>query len=238
MVTAIIVAAGAGTRMPGCLRKQYRPLSGRPVLAHSLVAFCGCDMVDRILAVVPEADLAFCRLQILSPLGLEDRVQLVPGGARRQESVRNGLEAVAAAPGDIVVIHDGVRPLVHVDQIRCCIDAARRWGAALSAVPVVDTLKHVDESGMVEKTVDRHHLWMAQTPQAFVYELIRRAHQQARDQNRAVTDDAALVEHLGLAVKIVPGRRDNLKITTAEDLAVAEALIRQRAGQPVSNPAG
>jgi 2-C-methyl-D-erythritol 4-phosphate cytidylyltransferase len=237
MVTAIIVAAGAGTRMPGGICKQYRALSGQPVLVHSLIAFCGCETVDRVLAVVPGDDLGFCRREILAPFGLDNRVQLVAGGVKRQESVRNGLEAAAARPKDIVVIHDGVRPLVQADQILACIDAARRWGAAVAAVAVVDTLKRAGDSGMVDQTIDRRDLWMAQTPQAFVYDLILRAHRQALAKNWAVTDDAALIEHLGLAVKIVPGRRDNLKITTAEDLAIAEALIRQHAGKLPSHAA-
>jgi len=236
-VSAIIVAAGLGTRMTGDIRKQYLLLNGRPILSHTLRIFENCPAVDRIFLVVQAEDFDFCRTRILSSLKGRVNVTLVPGGAERQDSVYNGLVAAEHAGDDIVVIHDGVRPFVSCERLTACIAEAGASGACILGIPVVDTLKHVSPSGCIDQTIQREGIWRAQTPQAFRYRLIRQAHEDARKARWSATDDALLVERIGKKVKIVPGGMDNLKITTKEDLLLAEAIIRTQnnSGSPIEN---
>ena len=200
MVYALIVAGGKGARLKSPQPKQYLLLAGVPILTRTLQAIGACDRIDRIVLVVPPADIAFCRKTIIPPAGLNKNVHVVAGGSRRQDSVYNGL---AAIEGDdsIVAIHDGVRPLVTPETIAACVDAARVHGACIPGVPACETLKHASVAG-----------------------IIRAAHEQARQTGYLGTDDACLVERLGQEVRIVLGHRRNIKITTPEDLAIAEAL--------------
>lgn len=224
MVAAIIVAAGQGLRMQHRLRKQYIPLAGLPILAHTLAVFDNCDLIDQIYLVIPQDDIDFCRQNILEAVKPARPIQTVVGGARRQESVHNGLLQVM--PGcEILVIHDGVRPFVRQNQLTACINGAREYGACILGLPVYDTLKRVDQFEKIVDTVARDKIWMAQTPQAFRYDLIKRAHEQARSDGFQGTDDASLVERLGEAVKIIHGSRSNIKITNREDLGIAETLF-------------
>jgi 2-C-methyl-D-erythritol 4-phosphate cytidylyltransferase len=224
MVYAIIVAGGRGSRLAGPIAKQYRQLAGVPILTRTLRVFDGCRAVDRLVVVVPAADIEFVRTTILEPAALRKNVVVVAGGAQRQDSVWNGLAAVAPEAA-LVVIHDAVRPLVTCETITACIDAARRYGACIVGLPVWDTLKRISDSGCIEATLPRERVWMAQTPQAFRVDLLRTAHQRARREAVLGTDDANLVERSGAAVHMVPGSPSNIKITTAEDLALAEALL-------------
>ena len=223
MVSAVIVAAGKGIRMNDTLRKQYLPLAGRPVLSHTLAVFDGCNLISKIFLVVPQKDFDYCRNNILPMLKKE--INLVAGGKERQESVYNGLIAVGKNNG-IVIIHDGVRPFANKEMFESCVKGAKKHGACIIGVPVQDTLKKVNSSGHIIKTLERDTLWLAQTPQAFQYEIIRKAHENARLKGYAGTDDAFLVEQMGKHVKIIKGSKNNIKITTREDLRIAEGMLR------------
>ena len=223
---AIIVSAGKGVRMNRSTPKQYLLLQGRPVLCHTIIAFDSCPEVDNIILVVPENDIQFCREQLLSELNLKTPVNVIAGGKRRQDSVFNGILSIDDR-GGIVVIHDSVRPLVSSDMISRCIRKARTSGACILGVPLRDTLKAVDGNSVIKKTIPRESLWLAQTPQAFHHQLIRDAHEAAAKQGIEATDDAALLEWMGLPVSILGSTADNLKITTNEDLVLANIILSQ-----------
>jgi 2-C-methyl-D-erythritol 4-phosphate cytidylyltransferase len=224
MASAIIVAAGKGSRMKGPTRKQYLELSGRPVLSYSLITFDACTLIEEIFLVVPKNDIDECQNKIISALNLKKKVHLISGGVHRQDSVYNGLLSVDKQ-SDIVVIHDGVRPFVRPEDLTACIRCAKKVDACILGTPASDTLKRVDKSRIIEKTLDRKNIWLTQTPQAFKNDLIMEAHEAARRDGVIGTDDASLVERLGKDVKIIDGNRFNIKITVKEDLAVAQALI-------------
>jgi 2-C-methyl-D-erythritol 4-phosphate cytidylyltransferase/2-C-methyl-D-erythritol 2,4-cyclodiphosphate synthase len=218
---ALIVAAGRGTRMAGDVPKQYRGLAGRPVLSHTLAAFARHPAIAGVHVVIHPDDRALYDAAT-GGLGLPPPV---PGGATRQESVSNGLAALAAvASADArVLIHDGARPLVSaavIDRVVAALDSA---DGAIAALPVVDTLKRGNSDNRSAGTVDRTGLWRAQTPQGFALAAIRAAH--AACAGRALTDDAAVAEAAGLDVRLVAGEEDNLKITTEDDLSRAERLL-------------
>jgi len=217
-IGGIIVAAGGSTRMGGG-DKLLLPLAGRPLISHSLACFDAHPRIDTIAVVASEANADALR----SIAAGFPKAQVVLGGKRRRDSVLCGLDALAEC--DIVVVHDAARPLVTSGLIDAAIDGAMDAGAALCAVPVSDTVKRGDGSGLVRTTVSREDLWLAQTPQAFQAELLRRAHA-AHDID--ATDDAALVELIDAPVRLVPGNRDNVKVTTPEDLALVEALLQAR----------
>lgn len=223
--SALIVAGGKGLRMRMDVRKQYLQLGDFPVVGHTLRVFDLCPAITDICLVVPRSDLETCRHTIVEPLFLDKTVLLTAGGEERQHSVCNGLKALGLEAHDLVVIHDGVRPFVTNSQIVECVSAARATGSAILAVPVSDTLKLADGEGMVDRTLDRHRIWAAQTPQVFRYDLIREAHDRAVTENVLGTDDAFLVERLGGKVAIVQGSRNNIKITTPEDLEIARSLL-------------
>lgn len=224
MVSAIIVAAGKGTRLKGSVPKQYLALGGRPVLWHTLSAFSNCETVDDIFLVVPEKDFGFVRSHVVSLQKFSKPVRLVAGGPERNDSVYSGLQAVEEKDG-IVIIHDGVRPFVQSAQITACVQGAYDHGACMVGIPAVDTLKRVSASGFVQETVKRDFVWHAQTPQAFQSRLIKEAHLRFREKSAVATDDALLVEQSGLPVRILEGSPWNIKITTKEDFALAEAIL-------------
>jgi len=219
-VGAIIAAAGRGQRF-GEGDKLFAPLAGRPLIAHTLMAFEVCQAVNTVVLVLAEENLERgCRL--VDAAGFDKVAVICPGGPRRQDSVRLGLEALPECRW--VVVHDGARPLVSATLIEAGLAAAAEMGAAIAAVPLADTLKEVTGGGLITRTLDRRNLWAAQTPQVFDYELLREAHGRAQGE---VTDDAALVEALGRRVKVFPGSPRNLKVTTAADLALAQTLVAQ-----------
>ena len=224
MVSAIVVAAGKGIRMKGTMRKQYLDLSGRPLLAHSIMTFDSSSLVEEIFLVVPKEDAEYCQNKILSLLELKKQTNLIHGGAKRQDSVYNGLQALGKNT-KTVVIHDGVRPFVQPEDLKKCILGSKKYGACILGTPASDTLKSVDKSNIIQKTLPRENIWLAQTPQAFQYDLILKAHETAQREGFVGTDDASLVERMGETVKIIDGGRFNIKITTKEDLAVAEAMF-------------
>ena len=225
MVYAIIVAAGKGLRMQDSKRKQYKELEGKPILAHTLMAFDRCDSIDRIIVALPVKDLEFCRQTILSAAGANKKIELISGGDHRQDSVYNGLQAIKDDDG-IVLIHDGVRPFIRQEHLLACIEGARKQGACILGLPVFDTVKQVNAKNEIVRTRTRDTLWLAQTPQAFQMKLIKKAHVAAKRDGFRGTDDASLVERLGAMVKIIPGSRSNIKITHPEDLKIARALLQ------------
>ena len=225
MNTALIVAGGIGLRMNKRERKQYLSLAGKPIIAHTVSAFEKCNHIDGIILVIPADDIPAVRQDILPILGLSKPIQIVAGGKHRQDSVYNGLKRLDP-DCCIVVIHDGVRPFVSPAQISACIIAAQKHAACILGIPAFDTLKKVQSNGFVEKTLDRERIWLAQTPQAFRTELIKKAHLRAQKDNILGTDDAYLVERLGINVKFIQGSRKNIKITTIEDLELSYVLIR------------
>ena len=225
-VTAIVPAAGAGVRFGGVVPKQYLPLAGLPLLAWTLKALAASGQVDCTILVVAAGHEARCRAEILEPNGLTvDHV--LPGGADRQASVYAGLSKVSA-DADLVLVHDGARPLITSPIIRAAVQAAGAEGAAVVAIPVTDTIKAADAEGRVEETLPRGRLWAAQTPQVFRAAWLREAHAKALTDGFRGTDDGVLVERHGYPVRLVPGSPDNLKVTTMADLAQAEQILRGR----------
>jgi 2-C-methyl-D-erythritol 4-phosphate cytidylyltransferase len=224
-VSAIIVAGGSGRRMGADIRKQYLEIGGSPIISRTILAIDACPAIKNIYLVIPEEDHLFCQESILSSIHVRSFIKLVSGGKIRQESVHNGLSAIDTHDG-IVLIHDGVRPFIAVDQINNCIKGAERFGACILGVPVSDTLKHTDAQGDIAKTVDRNFMWLAQTPQAFQYQLIKKAHDYAVLNGFQGTDDASLVEQVGERVRMIPGSVFNIKITTPEDFLIAQAWVR------------
>jgi 2-C-methyl-D-erythritol 4-phosphate cytidylyltransferase len=226
MNAAIIVAAGQGVRMGPLVRKQFLQLDGSPILSHTLRVFDSCPLIDHICLVVPEGEIAYCRQNVLPAATLQTPLTLVAGGPARQDSVWNGLMALKGSSG-LVAIHDGVRPFVTSEQLADCIQMADRHGACILGIPATDTLKTVSADGHIYSTLERENVWLAQTPQVFRYDLIWKAHEQSRKEGITGTDDAELLEKtLGTPIKIIPGSRNNIKITTPEDLLLAEALFK------------
>jgi len=210
--------------MGGGTSKQYLSLAGLPILAHTLTLFQKHPAIDSIVLIAPPDEIGFCREDIVAPFGFDKVTDIVAGGRERQDSVRNGLRACGADGDDIALIHDGVRPLLPPELIDAVIAVAARDGAGLVAVPAKDTIKIVRD-GLVTETPDRSALWQAQTPQAFRFQLIASAHEKAYKEGYQATDDAQLIEWLGLPVAIVQGSYRNLKITTPEDLLLAESFL-------------
>lgn len=225
-VTAIVPAAGGGTRFGGELPKQFFPLRGVPILIRTLAALTRNDLIRHLIVVVPPGEESWGQT-LARRFEITREVEFVAGGKERQESVYLGLMR-AKATTDLVVIHDGVRPFLSAGLLEACVREAERWGAAVVAVPVKETIKEV-EGSFVMGTPERDRLWIAQTPQAFHHPLILEAHRLARDQGFLGTDDTSLVERLGAKVRIVPGSYENIKITTPEDLLLADRFIDQEA---------
>jgi 2-C-methyl-D-erythritol 4-phosphate cytidylyltransferase len=224
MVYALIVAGGKGTRFAGHTLKQYLPLAGVPILTRTLRVFDDCEVIDRLVVAVPPPDIGFVHDAILSPAALRKPIQIIAGGRRRQDSVFKGLAAIDPDES-LVVIHDAVRPLVSRETITACVNTAQQHGACIAALPVWDTLKRTTAAGVIEATLPRERVWQAQTPQAFRTRLIRQAHECARRDGFLGTDDAGLAERMGMTVHVCRGSRRNIKITTAEDLSLAEVLL-------------
>jgi 2-C-methyl-D-erythritol 4-phosphate cytidylyltransferase len=223
MNIAIIAAAGAGTRMASDRPKQFLLLAGMPIIVQTLKPFEQCDSINEVIVVLPAEESAGF-LSLAAKYGLRKVARVVPGGATRADSVKRGLMAIRSATAEIVAVHDGVRPFVTVAEIEATVAAARADGAAILAAPVTDTIKKVVD-GHVQSTLDRTGLRRALTPQCFRYELLRQAYQLVDVSDPSLTDESALVEKLGHTVRIVDGSARNIKITTTEDLAIAEAIL-------------
>lgn len=220
-VGAIIPAAGRGTRVGAAMPKQFLELQGRPLIHHTLKVFASCEVIDYVILVMPQIDVDESGDDWLNKYEVISNV--VAGGPQRQDSVKNGFFALEEST-EIVVVHDGVRPFTTSQMISDTVDAARCYGAAITAIPLSDTIKKVID-GFVEKTVSRDGLWRVQTPQAFKYDLLQKALEKASADSSYGTDEGALVEYLGNQVKIVSGSELNIKITQKEDLILGESLL-------------
>ena len=225
-VVAIIPAAGAGVRMGGKEAKQFLEIQGKPILALTLERFQLSPAVHAIVAVVPAGQVDFCRTEIVEKYRLTKVVKVIAGGERRQDSVRLGIEA-SEGLFEIVLIHDGVRPFIEEPLIGRVVAAATMHRVVIAALPAKETVKEVDERGFVVKTHDRKSLWLVQTPQAFRYEDILKAHRVAFEQGwEEVTDDALLIEKMGIPIKVIEGSESNIKITTPLDLELADFFLK------------
>lgn len=228
-VNVVIVAAGKGTRLQSELPKPFLSIAGKPILVHTLRRFAPIEAVRRVVVVVAAEREALCQEVLHTHGPWPQPITIVHGGAERQDSVRNGL-ATLEPQCEIVVIHDAARPFISVEAIQRSIDAAAEAGSAVVATPARDTIKRADAQHTIRETVSRHDLWLAQTPQTFQVEVIRAAHRWAQQQDIAGTDDATLVEQMGRPVRIVPGDALNFKITTPDDLALAQAVLQASGG--------
>lgn len=223
-ITAIVLAAGSGSRMHSDTKKQFMEVDGKPVVWYSLNAFEN-SRVDEIILVVPEGEREYAQAEFVDKYGFKKVAMVITGGAHRYDSVYHGLEHTT---GDYVLIHDAARPMITNDIIERCIDGAIEYKACVAGMPVKDTIKEVDEAKNVINTPARDTLYITQTPQAFEYDLVHNSYIKlfgSGDQN--VTDDAMVVEQFGKhKVKFVEGSYENIKITTPEDLKIAETLLK------------
>jgi len=225
----VIVAAGRGSRMRTAESKQYLQLGRKPILVHTLQLFQNIHEVDEIILVVGEADVDRCRGYV-QQYALSKVTSVQAGGAERQNSVKQGIEALEAGT-EWVLVHDGVRPFAAVEHVIACYRKAQETDAAVLAVPVKDTIKVVNEVRQIQSTPDRRSLWAIQTPQAFRLSVLREAHVRAEAEAFIGTDDAMLVERLGTTVHVVEGDYYNIKITTPEDLPWAEWILEHVRGE-------
>lgn len=225
---AVIPAAGSGIRMQSDRAKQFLNIEERPLLAVTLTPFQDCREVEAIVLVVPSDDVKYCREEIVRRFGFTKVQKVIAGGERRQDSVRFGLEATEGKY-DIVLIHDGVRPVIEKGLLRTVIKAAMTHRAVITALPAKETVKEVNDRHEVVRTYERQRVWMVQTPQAFHYQDILKAHRQAIEEGwEEATDDARLMERLGVPVKVVEGSERNIKVTTPYDLELARFLLGKR----------
>ena len=232
-VFAIVVAAGSGTRFGSRVPKQFLVLRDRPVVVHTLERFEDASDVDEVVLVVPESLLSDAQA-LVRRSGLRKVGAVVAGGRRRQDSVANGLRKLSLRPTDIVLVHDGVRPFVDRRQIAQVIAECRKHKAAVLAVQPKDTVRRSSGGIYFDRTLDRTALWLIQTPQAFTAGLLKRAMTKAANEGISATDEASLVERLGVKARIVHGSYDNIKITTLEDLELGKLIDKrwQAAGGP------
>ncbi|MFZ5816982.1 MAG: 2-C-methyl-D-erythritol 4-phosphate cytidylyltransferase [Bacillota bacterium] len=221
-VSVIIPAAGTGKRMGGGTAKQFLPLRGEPLLVHTVRLFSRCSLVDEI--VIAAGDLEATR-ELVGHLPKVS--QIVPGGRERQDSVWAGLQAVHARPR-IVAVHDAARPLLPLEVLEGVLRAAALYPAQVVGVPAKDTIKVVSPDGVVTSTPERSSLWVVQTPQVFWAETLVQAFRRAQADGYLGTDDASLVERIGVPVRLYPGSSENIKLTTPEDFRLAEAILEGR----------
>ncbi len=232
--TAIVLAAGRGTRMRSDMAKQFMDIGGKPLIYYSLETFEKSD-VERIILVVPEESINFAGTELVDKYGFSKVKDIIAGGEERYDSVYAGLNALEKSgfPADgIVLVHDGARPLVSEEIIDRTIEGALEYGAAVAAVPVKDTIRESDGNGFAVSDLDRSRLWQTQTPQTFRFDILKEAYDKMfsfPQYKQGVTDDAMVAEAmLGTKVKIVDGSYTNIKVTTPEDIAITEAYLAHR----------
>lgn len=235
MIHAVIPAAGQGKRMREGnaswkgTKKQLLELCGLPIIIHTLRIFQNTSSIDQIVCVIPREDLSAFE-NLISGRALTKVIGVVPGGERRQDSVRAGLAFLETKsnPDDIVLVHDGVRPLVTAAIIERVISAAEKFGGAVAAVPVRDSLKRISDDRVIEKTISRENVWAMQTPQAFRLGRLLQAYREAEGSGFLATDEAMLMERSGFPVHCIDGAIENIKITDPADLKIAELFLRER----------
>ena len=225
----IVLAGGKGSRMQSDVPKQYMELLGKPLLYYALKAFEDSD-VERVVLVTAEGDEEYCRKELVEHFGFSKVTAIVAGGAERYASVWNGLQCLKEQEPDYVLIHDGARPLVTAELINRMLTETKQYGACVAGMPVKDTIQMTDERGTITLTPKRDSLWTAQTPQSFEFSLVYDAYEKLmREQEVNVTDDAMVVGlYHDIPIQMVRGSYTNMKVTTPEDLVLAEAFLRKR----------
>jgi 2-C-methyl-D-erythritol 4-phosphate cytidylyltransferase len=233
MNAAIITAAGKGTRLKSDISKQFLNIYGKPILAHSISAFQNSSNIKEIYITLPKNYLSFCKREIIEKYNFSKVKKLIIGGNTRQESVYNALHALPSSC-KIVSIHDGVRPLITTEEIDLLLKSLIKLNnkdksieGIIMAAPAYETVKKINEDKSIDKTIARSLVCMAQTPQTFFFDRILDAYRKALQDNFIGTDDASLIERLGYKVMVVMGRHENIKITTAMDLFLAELIMRK-----------
>jgi len=225
-IVALIAAAGLGKRMNAKISKPFIPIFGKPILAYTVEKFEQCKFIEKIYLIVNQEERDLCSKDIILKYNFSKVQELIAGGETRQDSVYNGLK-VLNSDTDIVVIHDGARPLVEETLIQDSIKAAQKYGAAIVAIPLKDTVKKSQKDFFINKTLNREEIWRAQTPQTFKYDIILSAYHQAYKDKFFTTDDAAIVEKYGHKVKMIIGSEENIKITTPFDIIIAENFLKR-----------
>lgn len=224
---ALVPAAGRGLRMGGSVPKQFLALGGQPLIFHSLRVLQASSVITEIILAVPQNEMDYCLKEIVAKQHFTKVTKVVPGGHERQDSVRHALEAVRDDV-DVVLVHDAVRPFLTGHMVEEVVKAARAKGAAIIALPMKDTVKQVRADHVIERTVDRQSLWLAQTPQAFRRDWLLAAHRKAHAEGIHATDDAYLIEWAGHPVVVVEGSGENIKLTRPEDMVIGEAILAAR----------
>lgn len=225
--TAIVLAAGQGKRMNSKIQKQFLEIQGRPLLYYSLCCFQESPLVDEIILVTGKQSIDYCQKEIVKKYDFTKVKKIIEGGRERYDSVYAGL--LACEDTEYVMIHDGARPFITQDMIERGMVCVKKTGACSAGMPSKDTVKIVDSDGFVRETPERNRVWIIQTPQIFSYSLIRKAHESIHKENMAnITDDAMIVEsQTSVQVALFEGSYRNIKITTSEDLYVAEAFLKK-----------
>lgn len=226
-VTVLIPAAGMGRRMGKAVAKQFLPLGDKPMLAHTLLAFQRAAEIDEIIPILSKEDMESCLRDIIEQYHITKVKTLVVGGKERQDSVMNGLMKLDK-DASVVLVHDGVRPFVTAEMIRESVELAKKGECVVVGVPLKDTIKEVDDKGLVRHTLERSRLWAIQTPQAFPFKALKRAYEESYQHRIFGTDDAMLVERAGGKVRVIMGSYENIKITTPGDLVLAEEILKRR----------
>jgi len=216
-----------GKRMGKAVAKQFLPLGDKPMLAHTLLVFQRAPEIDEIIPILSQEDMETCLSDVIEQYHITKVKTLVVGGKERQDSVANGLQKLEK-DATIVLVHDGVRPFVTNEMIEESVELAKKGECVVVGVPIKDTIKEVDDKGIVRHTLERNRLWAIQTPQTFPVKILRRAYEESSKHNAYGTDDATLVERMGCKVRVIMGSYENLKITTPEDLLFAEEILRRR----------
>ena len=231
-IAAIIPAGGSGVRMEQKTAKPYLFLDSIPIIVHTLRVFEESPLIDAILLVVQNNDITLAYNEILIPFGFTKVTDVIPGGEMRQDSIYNALPFLTN-DHSLIVVHDGVRPLVEHHILEQTIETAQHTGAAIAGVPVKDTCKTIGTDFFVQQTINRHNMYQIQTPQVFKKEILLTAYREAHKDGFYGTDDASLVERIGLPVKVVNGSYENIKITTPDDLFQAELIVKKRKSQRI-----
>lgn len=224
--SVIIVAAGKGERMNTEVKKQYIKLHNKPILAYTIEKFENNNEIDDIILVTGKNDIKYCKEEIVEKYKFNKVKKIIEGGNERQYSVFNGLKEISKNT-DIVLIHDGVRPFVSNDDIYNIIYNAHKYDGCILGVKVKDTVKVCDENNFITNTPDRRFIYLAQTPQAFKYDLILKAYESLINSKCILTDDSMILEKIGYKIKIIEGSYTNIKITTPDDLYFGEAILKQ-----------
>lgn len=223
-ISVVIVAAGMGKRMKSNINKQYLLLKNNPILSYTIDKFENNNYIDEIIVVTREEEIDYCKTNIIEKYEFKKVKNVIAGGKERQDSVYNGLINVSSNC-NIVLIHDGARPFIKNNEINNIIEKTLISDACVIGVKVKDTIKIVDNENNIIDTPNRDNLWAVHTPQSFSYELILKAHEKCKKEGMIATDDSMLVEKLGVKVKMIEGSYDNIKITTPEDLDIAESIL-------------